>query len=288
MLIGRTQALTQIRAWLARRQHVLLVGPVGVGKSALLREAVEGLGSVVTVPSLQPLKPALLALAQQLHAQERLALPDIDSQYLDWSEVQSQVSSLPTAQLIKSLVPLAAGMTLVVDELDGITPSLARSIEPLFEALLVVGAIMTVDLTPELQRFFWHFHLLPLEPLGRDEGRQLLWSQVDPLRIPDREAFERHVWEVAGGNPLAIRELARQTPRVELKPPDPFRQLHHEAGIQYLDLTPGLLLLGAVAVIMRFLALGLNDIEGYILAGSFGAVFLTARYFLYRTLRKTS
>ncbi len=55
-----------------------------------------------------------------------------------------------------------------------------------------------------------------------------------------------------------------------------------------MDLTPALLLLGAVAVIARFLALGLNDIEGYILAGSFGAVFLTARYFLYRTLRKTS
>ena len=288
MLIGREQALTQVRAWLTRRQHVLLVGPVGVGKSALLREAVEGLGSVVTVPSLQPLKPALLALAQQLHAQGRLALPNIDSQYLDWSEVQPQVSPLSTAQLVKSLVPLAAGMTLVVDELDGIPPSLARSIEPLFEALLVVGAITTVDLTPEMQRFFWHFHWLPLEPLGQEEGRQLLWSQVDPLRIPDREAFERHVWEVAGGNPLAIRELARQTPRVELKPPDPFRQLHHEAGIRYLDLTPALLLLGAVAVIARFLALGLNDIEGYILAGSFGAVFLTARYFLYRTLRRTS
>jgi len=49
-----------------------------------------------------------------------------------------------------------------------------------------------------------------------------------------------------------------------------------------------LLLLGACAVIARFLALGLNDIEAYILAGSVGAVFLVGRYFIYRAMRSRS
>ncbi len=280
MLIGRAEELAQLRAYLARRQPALLVGPVGVGKSALLREAVDGLPSVVAVPTLQPLKPALLLLAQHLHAQGRLTLPDLDSQYLDWSEVQPQLSPLSTARLLERLVPLAQGMTLVVDDFDGITPSLARSVEPLFETLLMVGAITTVELTPELQRFFWHFRLLPLEPLPQVEARLLLWHQVDRAQLPAPDAFERHVWEVAGGNPLAIRELVRQAHQGG--------DLQHEAGIHYVDLTPALLLLGAFAVIARFLALGLHDIEGYILAGSFGAVFMTTRYFLYRQLRRSS
>jgi len=282
-LIGRMKELAQLREHLARRENVLLVGPVGIGKSALLREAVEGVQSVVRVPTLQPLKPALLFLAQQLHAQGRLAIPDIDSQYLDWIEVQPQLSRLSAAQLLEQLIPLSKGMTLVVDEFDGISPSLARSIEPLFESLLIVGNVTTVDLAPELQRFFFHFRLMPLEPLAQEETRQLLWSQADRSKIPDPETFEKHVLETTGGNPLAVRELARQAVQCA-----DLRGLHHEAGIHYFDLTPALLLLGAFAIIARFLALGLNDTEGYILAGCFGAVFLTSRYFLYRTLRRNS
>lgn len=280
MLSGRAEELIQLREHLARRENVLLVGPVGVGKSALLREALSDVPSVVTVPTLQPLKVALIALAQQLHAKGALALPDLDSRYLDWVELRPQINKLSTPQLLEQLIPLSKGMTLLVDDFDGITPALARSIEPLFETLLILGAMTAADLTPDLQRFFWHFHLMPLEPLALEETRKLLWNQVDRSKIPDPEALEKRVLETAGGNPLAIRELARQVHWGG--------DLHHEAGIHYLDLTPGLLLLGAFAVIARFLALGLNDIEGYILAGSFGAVFLTSRYFLYRTLRRNS
>lgn len=280
MLSGRAEELIQLREHLARRENMLLVGPVGVGKSALLREALSDVPSVVTVPTLQPLKVALIALAQQLHAKGALALPDLDSRYLDWVELRPQINKLSTPQLLEQLIPLSKGMTLLVDDFDGITPALARSIEPLFETLLILGAMTAADLTPDLQRFFWHFHLMPLEPLALEETRKLLWNQVDRSKIPDPEALEKRVLETAGGNPLAIRELARQVHWGG--------DLHHEAGIHYLDLTPGLLLLGAFAVIARFLALGLNDIEGYILAGSFGAVFLTSRYFLYRTLRRNS
>ena len=287
-LIGRIKELHQLREYIARRQNVLLVGPVGIGKSALLREAVVGIPSVVMVPTLQPLKPALVFLAQQLHAQGCLAIPDLDSQYLDWIELVPQLGRFSAPQLLEQLVPLLKGMILVVDEFDGISPSSARSMEPLFEAVLIVGAITTVDLTPELQRFFFHFRLMLLEPLSQEETRQLLWSQADRSEITAPETFERHVLETAGGNPLAVRELARQAHQVGMNAAGRLQEVHHEAGIHYLDLTPGLLLLGAVAIIARFLALGLKDVEGYILAGSFGALFLTSRYFLYRTLRRNS
>ncbi len=288
MLIGRTKELAQLREYMDLRQHVLLVGPVGIGKSALLREPIEGLLLVVVVHTLQPLKPAVISLAQQLHAQGKLTLPDIDSQYLDWIEIQPQLSHFSAHQLIEQLMPLCQGMTLIVDELDGISSSLARSLEPLFETLLVIGAITTVDLTPELQRFFFHFRLISLEPLSPEESRKLLWSQLDCSKIQNPEAFEKHVLETTGGNPLAVRELAHQFYQIGMKTPHSLQDFHHEAGINYFDLTPMLLLLGAFAIIARFLALGLNDIEGYILAGSLGALFLTSRYFLYRTLRRNN
>jgi hypothetical protein len=66
------------------------------------------------------------------------------------------------------------------------------------------------------------------------------------------------------------------------------RDLHHAAGIRYLDLTPALLLVGAGLVATRFVALGLDDVDLYILAGSLGAVFLVARYWLFRGPRRGS
>ena len=287
-LIGRTTELAQLRAHLASHHHTLVVGPVGIGKSALLRAAVENLGTVFVVPRILPLKPALLSVAHQLHTQGRLDLPDTDSQYLDWSEVQSQLTGPSAVELLERLIPLLAGQLLLVDDFDGITPTLARLLDPLFEATLIVGALTTVEMSPGLQRFFWHFRFLLLDPLSREEAREVLWTQTDRAALPDPHIFEQHALDEAGGNPLAIQELARQALRGPLRNPADIRQLHHEAGIHYIDLTPMLLIVGACAVVARFLALGLNDIGAYILAGSVGAFFLVGRYFIYRAMRKES
>ena len=288
MLIGRTAELACLREWLAHRHHTLVVGPVGIGKSALLQAAVEGRTDVFLLPRLQPLKPALCSIAQSLHAHGRLDLPEFDSAYLDWEELKPQLIGFSAEELLTRLTPLLAAAIVIVDDLDGITAATARLVEPLFEHALLVGAITSLDMTPELQRWFWHFRFLKLEPLGSAEVLALLWTQFDRGAVPDPAVFEQHVVDAAGGNPLAIRELARQALRGPLRHPADIRQLHHEAGMHYIDLTPVLLLLGACAVIARFLALGLNDIEAYILAGSVGALFLVGRYIIYRAMRSHS
>lgn len=284
MLIGRAAELAHLREHLSHHRHTLLVGPVGIGKSALVRAAVSGREHVI-VEHLVPFRPALLSIAQQLYAQGRLTLPDTETAYLDWSEVKPHVTPLNVVELLTVLAPLLTDTIIVIDDLDGITPTTAKLLGPLFEQALVVGAITTVDPTPELAPFFWHFHLLPLGPLPREEATTLLWSRIDRTRLPDAECFEAHALEVANGTPLALVELARQAQRQRLQDPADITALTHDAGIRYVDLTPALLVIGACAVAARFLALGLNDIDTYILAGIFGAFFLVSRYFLYRAMR---
>ena len=95
--------------------------------------------------------------------------------------------------------------------------------------------------------------------------------------------FETKVLAQAAGNPHAIVEMARQasgTPRLGVQA---IRDLWHAAGVRYLDLTPWLLLLGAGFSVARFVALGLDDTDLYIIAGSLGALFLVVRYFLWRS-----
>jgi len=90
----------------------------------------------------------------------------------------------------------------------------------------------------------------------------------------------------ADGNPYALVEMVRQVAGDRPLGLQAIRDLHHGAGVRYLDITPVLLLLGAVIVAARFVALGLNDPDLYIIAGSLGALFFVARYFLYRGLRR--
>ena len=286
-LLGRGVELAQLYAHLGHRQHTLLVGPAGVGKSALLRVALADAPQVIRIAQLVPFKEALLAIAQHLHALGRLQLPQAQVEYLTWGELKPQPAKLTAPELVQLISPLLANALLVVNDFDGITAATARILEPFFAVALIVGAITTLDEAPELQPFFWHFHLLPIRPLSMEDSRTLLWQQIDRATIADPYTFEQHVLQTACGNPLAIRELAAQATRLPITTPAQIRRLHHDAGIRYVDLTPGLLVLGACAVVMRFLALGLNDIETYILAGSVGAFFLVGRYFIYRTMRRT-
>jgi len=89
------------------------------------------------------------------------------------------------------------------------------------------------------------------------------------------------VLQQAGGNPLAIITMAGKARTAELSAQE-IRGLQHGAGTRYIPLTPALMLIGAVIVAARFVALGLNDRDLYVLAGLGYAFFFVMRYFIYR------
>jgi len=64
------------------------------------------------------------------------------------------------------------------------------------------------------------------------------------------------------------------------------RELSHPAGIRYVDITPALLMTGALAIAARFIALGLNNTDLYILAGISCGFFVGLRYLIYRLMRR--
>ena len=80
----------------------------------------------------------------------------------------------------------------------------------------------------------------------------------------------------------AIVEMARQLRYHPVVTEDVVRHVYHEAGITYRDWTPAIVVIWAMIVCSRFVALGLHSFEGYILAGIGTAVFLVGKYFLMR------
>ncbi len=287
LLIGREAELQRLQENVAKGRHTLLVGKVGLGKSHLLRVLDRELPRSIYLEQVRPLRLSLLSLCQPLHARGELALPGLPAD-TPWAEVSKKLARLNIRELTDVMAQSLQGRSsvLILDQLEGLTPSMAPTVERLLGAALILGA--TSQIKPSLQKIWWAFDRIDLPPLTREEARQLLWTLADVDQISDPTMFEARVLAQANGNPYALVEMVKQVAGEREVGPQAIRDLHHGAGIRYLDLTPVLLLVGAGLLAARFVALGLHDRDLYIIAGSLGAVFFVVRYFLYRGLRRRS
>jgi hypothetical protein len=281
-VIGRGTERARLLANVARGRHTLLVAPIGAGKTHLLRAVVAELPQAVYVPRVQPLRLSLLGLCEGLHARGQLFFPDDGAVPGRWAECARLLGRVTVRELTAVVVASlrARSTVLILDQLEAATPAMAPVLEACLDAAIVLGA--TRDCRPGLQKLWWAFERLDLPPLAREEAKTLLWTAVDPARIPDAALFESIVLEQAAGNPHAIVEMARQVPGEGPVALEAIRALQHGAGLRYLDLTPVLLLIAAGLVATRFVALGLDDRDLYILAGSLGALFFVVRVLLTR------
>jgi hypothetical protein len=281
-LIGRVDERARLLANVVRGRHTLLVGPIGAGKTHLLRTVAAELPEAVYVPHVQPIRLSLLAMCEGLHVRGQLVLLDGATVPEAWPDCARLLGRLTVRELTRVAV---AGLrtretVLVLDQLEAATPAMAPVIEACLDATVVLGA--TRDCRPGLQKLWWAFERLDVPPLARDEAKTLLWTLVDRGRISDAPLFEATVLEQAAGNPHAIVDMARQVAGEGPVALEAIRALQHGAGLRYLDLTPVLLLVAAGLVAARFVALGLDDRDLYILAGSLGAFFFVVRVLLTR------
>lgn len=286
VLIGRDKELQRIKENAANHKHTALVGNIGVGKSHLLKYATKDLRKIIYVEHIQPLKTALVSMAQSLHKDGKLKLEGTQAEYLEWQDLKRKVTRLPIMELLACVVEGIKGYTVVLDHLEGLTPSMAFTVSVIMDKSLVLGATNDLKTAGHLARIWWRFDHIEIGNLEREEAKKVLWLYANEKEIDDKVMFENKVLTHSAGNPLAIVEMAKRTLDEKFDSVEKIRGLKHDAGIRYFDLTPALLIVGAVVVAARFISLGLNDVDGYILAGSAGAFFMFLRYFLYRSMRK--
>lgn len=222
---------------------------------------------------MSPLKAALQEIVQGLVRNGRAS-----------AEEAAGFLRLPVPALSRRLSELLRGCVVVLDRLEQATPAMAPALEAITAEATTVGITTELPTSTKLTRFWWRFQKrVQLQPLSPEASKQLFWSRVRPETVPHPKAWDRAVLTKGGGSPMAILALAEQAKIL----PEP-EAAEHPAGRREIDLTPGLLLLGAGVIAARFIALGLDDTDTYVLAGIGGAFFVVARYFIYRLLRQRS
>jgi len=119
-LIGRDEVVAELAAEIKKGKHVILTGPVGIGKSAVLRAALEKakdkVGLLITLHDHQA-KGQFVDMARQmlalgLIAAEELDLPakfhGVPGPQIEWREVKSQVNRASMRDLTQAIIPALA------------------------------------------------------------------------------------------------------------------------------------------------------------------------------------
>jgi hypothetical protein len=279
--VGRQEILAALGESSAKRRPALLVDPLGIGKSHILRDFSAFTERCLYLEHISPIKPALLNLAQLLHQDGALEIEGIEARYMEWEDVRKRIAPRRINQLAELVMECMQDQDyiLILDHLERVTPTMLPHLDTLMGVALVIGA--ADELRSQAQRLWWAFERIEVPPLAREEARRLLWQVAELDRVKKPQLFETRVLQQSGGNPLAIITMAARARTAALSDRE-IRGLQHGAGTRYVALTPILLVLGALVVATRFVALGLNDRDLYVLAGLGYASFSILRYFIYR------
>jgi hypothetical protein len=285
-------------AEIKKSKHVILTGPVGIGKSAVLRAALEKVsGQVELLIKLhdhqakgQFVEMARQMLALALISAKELELPvkfhELPATQIDWREVKSQVNRMSMRDLTQAIIPALARSeskpVIAVDDLTSLTPTQMAFWLAIFDHAQVIGCAS--EKKARVRKLWWKMKEIVVKPLPQDVIRQVVRKYIETkgMLIESPDLYISHVVKQSGGIPQAIYDMLDESGKERIIDKRKVREMRHEAGVAYLDFTPMVMILGALIVSMRYVGMGTGDKTLYIMGGMGAALFLTLRFFIFK------
>lgn len=262
-LVGRDNLLkTEIWPRVKNPKPFLLLGPAGIGKTALLEWAYEHCkGPKAYMSAVNTVRENLQAICRGW-----------DLEIIDEEGKHKPISRASLALLEKAVFKADPGV-LFLDEFDKATPAFIRRLKPLAERHTLIAAGKPNFKKEELKRLTWGMAEIKVPPLQPKDRLELAHRLVKHFGSPIAPS---EVATASRGFPARILALCRgevETHSVKVEGEE-------------LDLSPIFLLGLAGLVAVRYIAVGLESTDLYILGGLGMGLGVFARFFLYRGMSR--
>ncbi|MBU1091797.1 MAG: ATP-binding protein [bacterium] len=301
VLIGRSKELNRLLEEIKKRRDTLFYGPIGSGKTTILLSAYrkldeEGNCKVVYADYSGSFKIFLIHLAFQIHEKYKdLRLYEMEDKKQDiaqltWRNIRIKIKRMTVNDLAGVVLKSVRGKDYIVmcDQLEKVSPTAKSIFEALREESCLVGAAWSINRSGHFKKLWWRFKRIEITNLRDKEAKELvdyLYKEKGVYAYYP-QMYKSKVLKMSDGNPAAIVDMVYHGSLEKYIDKQHIREMSHEAGEREFDLTPFVLLVGVGVVALRFFALGMNDTDIYIMAGTGGAFFMFIRFFLYRTMKR--
>jgi hypothetical protein len=315
-LVGRMEELSRLVDNLRRGQHTLLVGERGVGKTTLMREALDVLSGVKHWPGVRangerkggrwiiyvwhcsPVGDLLKEICAKLHGNQELdlkAFGEVDP--AEWSAIKKKLTGLGSVGVqnlaIDSMRSSRARYLIFLDSLDRITQAHQQFLERLLSVAVVCAAVVRMKEGIMFRKIWSSFSRINLLPLTQDESKRLILHLLEsyPVRVVDRQMYIRQVLKASGGNPFSIRNLIWHGTLERVLGEKEIRMLQREEEGELMNMGPAYIFLASIFTLFKIFSVGMDNSEFYIYFSALGfLVYLTFRvfrsFFLFRPQRQ--
>ena len=227
-IIGRDALIEETRREIRKGKHVLLSGPVGIGKSAVLAAALAAVpaGRILIRLFDHQAKGQFVEMARQMLAAGLLSAKDLGlpEKYHDlppiqivWDDIKRQVNRLSIRDLSQAIIPALSecqGKPLIaVDDLTYLTPTQQAFWLAVFDHAQIVGCAS--EKKKGLRKLWWKLREIEVPPLPPDMAKAIVQAYITKkgMLIESPELYLSHVVKQAGGNPQAITDLLDESAR---------------------------------------------------------------------------
>jgi predicted ATPase len=203
--VGRTKELAQLRRFFSQAKHVLILGPGGIGKSALVEFVRHELPLVLCPHSVN-----FSDICQSLETELRLAASD-------------EPIFRRKNRLLRTTAE--AKMTIVFDGLGWTTPKLSSFLDCVSERVPIwlCSRSENPGHIGHFWPFLWKFEAIELHPFQISETRALVEEAVRAGAVPaEALSVVDRLHHLAGGNPRIVRQLLEGLATGKYDPAKPF------------------------------------------------------------------
>ena len=304
-LIGREPLVEQIAREARKGRHLLLTGPIGIGKSAVLEAVIDRLllrqARVVIQVSEHQAKGQFLEIARGLLESGLLkpsaleldaGLDALDPAALEWPRLRRTVNRLSIRDLTAAIVPALHAqrdrVLIAVDDLTPVTPTLVAFWLAILDAAQLLACASAKR--PNVAKLWWKLVEIDIPPLAPEHARAIAQTYLHQsgTLVESPPLFIAHLVQQANGNPQALADLLTDSSKERVVNKQRIREMRHAAGVRYVDFTPVMIIALASVVGARYLAIGTGDTELYIFAGMLAAVVISVRVFLFKGAGKAN